>query len=160
MPANFLPTLKREIEELEAELSSDPRFVKLRKLRDVLEAYGMDALSGRPATPQVAGSKQSRHTSPDREKALALAKDLVKGRSIPTPTREIVKHAAEHGLTIPGKDPVSNMSAMLSNSPIFQSHGRSGWTLVDPAPTDADDAPSAKSDDSAEPETSVSKLFA
>lgn len=133
MPANFLPTLKREIEELEIELAADPKFVKLQKLRDVLAVYDVNPSSGALATPQASSKKPTRQVSPDRERALALAESMLEGRAVPTPTRDIVERASQSGVTIPGKDPISNMSAMLSNSDKFQSHGRTGWTLVTPA---------------------------
>jgi hypothetical protein len=46
---------------------------------------------------------------------------------------------------IGGKEPASNLSAMLSKSPWFKSHGRRGWTLADEG--DEPDATPATADD-------------
>lgn len=62
---------------------------------------------------------------------MELAELFLRNRSGPTPTREILDHIVALGGEIGGKEPVSNLSAMLSNSGRFQSHGRAGWTLID-----------------------------
>lgn len=66
--------------------------------------------------------------SPERAAILAKAKALLAGRTEPTPTIDIFEEINQE-IEIPGAVPKNNLSAMLSNSKDFTSHGRSGWTL-------------------------------
>lgn len=123
----FTDVMKKEIERLEAELETVPAFQKLKAVRIALAAYeGTTKESSQPPRKVI-----SRAVSESRERAIDLAAELIRGRIYPTPTRDIVAHVQDHGVAISGKDPVSNMSAMLSQSERFQANGRSGWTLAE-----------------------------
>jgi len=61
---------------------------------------------------------------------LNLAEKLLEGRLYPTRTADILNYLLEEGVIIEGQSPVSNLSAMLSRAPQFESHGRSGWTVI------------------------------
>lgn len=127
--AEFLSALRNEIRWIEAELRSDPRFRKWESLRSVLSLYES---SGRAESDFEENGSRSVQRSPSeaRAKALELARLFLRNRSGPTPTREIYDHIITNGGELGGKDPISNLSAMLSNSEEFQSNGRAGWTLA------------------------------
>lgn len=136
--ADFVDGLKQEITALEAQLQGDPRYLKLQSLRHVLSLYE-SGVDGKLSHPDLMLAKHhaeqsartvTRTPSESRQKALDLAQEFLMGRTAPTPTREILEHIIENGGEIGGREPVSNLSAMLSNSDLFQSHGRVGWTLI------------------------------
>lgn len=74
--------------------------------------------------------ERKRPGSPERQAILDLAKAFLAPRLYPTTTMEIFEHISRQ-MEIPGKEPRNNLSAMLSNSSEFQSHGRAGWTLAE-----------------------------
>ena len=135
MPAEFLSVLKAEIAELQAALSVDPRFQKLESLRASLAHYegqgqsesSQDVSTATAQKPKGAGRKSSEA----REKAVQLSENYLKSLpgNLPTPTRDIYEAVIEGVVEISGKDPVSNLSAMLSGHHAFNSNGRKGWTL-------------------------------
>lgn len=132
--ADFLAALKDEIGGIEAQLRVDPRFRKLESLRSVLALYEEGGMAEGPqevAAQEVAATRTvTRVPSEGRVKALELARLFLRNRVGPTPTRDIYDHIMANGGDIGGKDPVSNLSAMLSNSGEFLSNGRAGWTLA------------------------------
>ena len=142
MATDFPTALRAEIAQLEAALEADVRYRRLRELRRVLDLYPAPqppqafAPVDRQAIEALANWAHSgtnraitRRASPERAKALDVAKLFLTNRSGPTPTREIYEHLVSLGISVPGEVPVNNLSAMLSNSSEFFSHGRSGWTL-------------------------------
>lgn len=141
MASQFLTSLRAEISALEADLHRDPRYLKLRSLQDVLRLYEGGAVfdvepekiesDEGPPTVSSQGPKegQGRQPSETRVRAVALSADFIRGRMSPTPTRELYSMLVEHGVEIGGKEPVSNLSAILSKSERFKSIGRSGWLL-------------------------------
>lgn len=162
---SFVAALKAEIANLEAELERSVTYIRLQEVRRMLALYERDQPGElrRPISPprqslaaQIAHvnriystkaeairAAQSpftiRRGSPERAKALEAARLFLINRvGDPTPTAAIYDHIAGLGIEIGGNDPRNNLSAMLSNSPIFQSHGRAGWTL---ASADDDNAP-------------------
>lgn len=152
---SFVAALKTEIANLEAELERSLPYIRLQEARRMLALYEDDRtvsvkrqgpqyenlaeqiadFANRLATPKTSPFT-SRRGSPERAKALEAARlFLVNRTGEPTTTAAIFEHVAGLGIEIGGKDPQNNLSAMLSNSPIFQSHGRSGWTLASPTQT-------------------------
>ncbi|MCO5081558.1 MAG: hypothetical protein M9955_07850 [Rhizobiaceae bacterium] len=132
-----MDALKAEIDEIERELAADPRQAKLRSLREVLALYDVsgearDGWAPVAENSPVAPRTVTRAPSEARSKAMELAEFFLRNRAGPTPTREILDYIVMFGGEVGGKDPVSNLSAMLSNSGLFQSHGRAGWTITDP----------------------------
>jgi hypothetical protein len=77
-------------------------------------------------SPRAPGRKRS----PEREAALREAAEFLQGKSMPVKTAEIFEMLEFKNITVGGDDPKSNLSAMLSNSDAFISHGRAGWTLA------------------------------
>lgn len=160
MSSDFYRALEAEIAGLEASLNADPRFKKLNQLRRVRELYEHDPAPGVRPDAKTAPedfrpfhqdlklqmpdrlppqNKGGRRVSPERLKAMAYARELLGSRTIPTRTADILDYLEDHGVKIGGVDPLSNLSAMLSNTSGFKSHGRSGWTL-DPLPENAEAA--------------------
>ncbi|MGX1741084.1 hypothetical protein ACWIEX_05950 [Bosea sp. NPDC055353] len=153
---SFVAALKAEIANLEAELERSLTYIRLQEARRMLALYEKD----QPAEPKRRSPQidnlaaqladvakryqnslatiqkhqspfQVRRGSPERAKALEAARLFLLNRvDEPTPTAAIYDHILQLGIEIGGNDPRNNLSAMLSNSPIFQSHGRAGWTLA------------------------------
>ena len=143
MAEQFLTALKDEITVLEKDLASDPRFQKLQTLRDALALYeGREAATSDSSVAHIQPTKRlTRKPSESREKAVKLAFDYARGLNHrdPVPTRVIYEDAIKGVVEIGGQDPVSNLSAMLSGSPLFNSNGRKGWTLVERDNADSDE---------------------
>jgi hypothetical protein len=133
---DFLDHLKAEILALERSLEADPRWVKLRELRNIEGLYEDGAVSiadgdspgfidrpvRRPAT---------RVSSPETQRVIDESTKLLAGQQSPMPIREMFHEIVEvRGCRIGGRDPVNGLSAILSRSGGFRSHGRSGWTLA------------------------------
>jgi hypothetical protein len=133
----FIDHLKAEIQELERLLEADPRFVKLRELRRIQHLYETerrlatetdspsDALRSprRPATREI---------TPETKLVMEEAEKFLAGQIRPIPLRDMYHEIVEvRGCHIGGKDPINGLSAILSRSPQFVSHGRSGWTLAE-----------------------------
>lgn len=157
MTQDLVSALEAEIESLEAELREDIRFVRLQTLRQALALYvdpdaALDQLraaglsvvqSGqvsRGSTPgrqnrvnfstlTAAQRNAGRRTSVEKSQAMDAAAMLLRNRSGPVPTREILDHLIDYGIDIGGSSPLNNLSATLSNSDRFKSLGRNGWVL-------------------------------
>lgn len=136
MPADFINALREEIGDLEKALAADPRHMKLRELRRV-EALYAEPTRASFSTVRTSAST-GRSPSPERIEVLKHVAQFLAGRSAPTPTAELYE-AISLMVNIPGASPRNNLSAMLSNSPDFRTHGRSGWTLVSKLPEAPDD---------------------
>jgi len=136
---SFVEALAAEIDGIEAELSADPRFIKLNELKRLRELYSQENartevnVLQRLKFPTPARAYGGRTPSPERQGILDAAKAYLVGRNHPTPTSEIYD-AIRGSVNIPGTNPKNNLSAMLSNSTEFQSHGRVGWTLTPKTP--------------------------
>lgn len=126
---DFAQILRSEIESLEAEISNDPRYKKVESLKNVLALYDSSGKDSDGEPQQGPLRTVTRVPSETRARAMELAELFLRNRAGPTPTRDILDHILSHGGEIGGREPVSNLSAMLSNSGTFQSHGRIGWTL-------------------------------
>jgi len=138
--ADFAAALMAEIASLESDLEHDFRYVRLRELRRIYHLYGNPIADTSPATapgqePSTTERTQQRQTvrqlSPDRERALTAAKDYVTGLDRVVPTREILEYLVQNRINVGGASPLNNLSAMISTSGVFQSHGRKGWTMKD-----------------------------
>lgn len=74
-----------------------------------------------------------------RQRVLEDAENILRGRTEPTKTADLYDNLVAAGHEIGGDDPKNNLSAMLSKSPLFRSHKRAGWTLVESQSTAPDD---------------------
>ncbi len=168
MSTGFKEALEREISDLEKSLEADPRFIKLRELQRVAGLYTPGAqiadafkmavgsltggirvvgtggvsharafANGGEAVP-IADS-QRRMQALTRQRVLEDAENILRGRTEPTKTTDLYDDLIAAGHEIGGDDPKNNLSAMLSKSPLFRSHKRAGWTLVESQSTAPDD---------------------
>ncbi len=145
MADSFKSALDAEITEIEGELERDPRFLKLRELKQLRSRfYSQDGFGVGTPSPSTNGpgvvtvTPRIRRPVPDRDRILALSQAIIELSVEPVPTSEIYKDLGEQGITIPGEKPVNNLSAILSNSGLFTANGRRGWTMRkagDPAGT-------------------------
>ena len=164
MSRDLMDAVKAEIARLEKELEHDLRYRCLEHLRHVLALYGeasadvASAVSRGEVVERAADSAAraaTRHRrvhrlpSPERARAMLAAKDFLVDRVNPISTRAIMEHLNSLGIEVPGIKPLNNLSAMLSNTDDFESHGRKGWTVRQPAASDDD----AKPDDNSTPES-------
>ena len=135
----FVEALKAEITELEDQLARDPRYRQLQQLKRVLPLY-----ENAPSTPPARAASPSRVRSSGAPSASADAKNAVRQvlarTAWPVATRDIVKALAARGVEIGGRVPQNTLSALLSKSDAFVSHGRSGWTLAVPDGHDTEKA--------------------
>lgn len=136
MSADLINAVNGEIATLETDLRRDPRYRKLEQLKALRALYtGEQAQAPAPNHPrrtarQVNPIPRRRSGSPERQAILEKARAFLTGRNTLVPTMDIFE-AISQEMVIPGKVPRNNLSAMLSNSDWFVSHGRSGWTLAE-----------------------------
>ena len=131
----FLSALKDEIATLEKALAEDKRYIRLRHLERALELYrdaeseASTVSSGAIISSTPAARTSVRQTSSERERALVLARTYIDRMGRIVPTREILDHLVAQDVDLGGSSPLNNLSALISTSGFFQSHGRSGWTI-------------------------------
>ena len=127
----FVETLKVEIAGLEDQLARDPRYQQLQQLKRVLPFY-----ENAPSTPPTRAESPSRVRSSGAPSASDEIKNAARqglvGATRPVRTRDIVMRLTERGVKIGGRVPQNTLSALLSKSDAFLSHGRSGWALSVP----------------------------
>jgi hypothetical protein len=128
--ADFAEALRTEIATLESELERDVRYVRLRELRRICHLYGnsRDALLATAVYPEQFKAEPRRwptvrQSSPNREHALAAAKEYVASLKRVVPTREIMEHIEAKGIDVGGAIPLNNLSAMISTSGAFRVMG-------------------------------------
>ncbi len=106
------------------------------------DASGVSEVSGAYATEQAEiksenipiisklNSQRRRQTSEQTKRIKEVVADIIsKSGGGPVRTQHLVLMIESRGLKINGKNSVSSLSALLSNSEEFIPHGRSGWTL-------------------------------
>lgn len=143
---DFKAAIDKEIEAIEASLkaSPDPRLVKLHELQRLRSLYSDEATppSSTPLSNSVASlgharrKPRGRRMSPERQKAIDAAKEILRGETEPMKTAALYRRVAAEGIELGGKDPASNFSALLYHHKEFRSHGRAGWTLAKVATSD------------------------
>ena len=124
----FVAALKAEIADLERQLHADPRYVKVNELKRVMALYVSPHDAPRKRTAAPSGSRPL--ASGAAAAILGVAKEILAGRTEPTPTQEIMETLGERGVHVGGSVPKNSVSSNLSKSEDFISHGRSGWTLA------------------------------
>lgn len=139
MPDSFLEALDAEIADLENELARNPAYLKLCEAKRLRALYGGDgdgyterAMLFTPPQPKAGQAQRKRRTSSNRQAILDGAVEIIGPRgSDPTKTADVLDELIAKGIEVPGNTPRNSLSAMLSTSDLFVSHGRSGWTLVE-----------------------------
>jgi len=154
--SEFLPALNAEIAALERDISNnpDPRVLKLAELRRVKSLYEHGPAKTLPQPKPIPDdwvrfARQSTQEPSTHQRILAETSGFLRiFDNRPVPLGKLYDHLLHRGITIGGKTPKNTLSAILSNSDLFEAHGRSGWTLARPKEKDATDdllsrAPSA-----------------
>jgi hypothetical protein len=140
MSTQFVQALDSEIAQLKAELGRDPRYLKLRELERVRKLYTDEAAPAQVSSNGFAPSHKGtsgRTQSPQTKQALDAAERILRDRPtgmfppVPMPIAHLLRRIEHAGIEITGQNPRNTLSAMLSNSPRFRSHGRIGWTLAE-----------------------------
>jgi hypothetical protein len=134
--------LDGEISDLQAALAKDPRYLRLQQLQRLREDYLSLPLVAAQAPHQsnsesvartdgqeAEARSPGRRRSPEREGALRETRSLLAGKTEPTRISDIDEHLERKGIRLNGNDPLNNLSALLSTSGYFTSHGKQGWTL-------------------------------
>ena len=138
---SFVDALKSEIADLERQLEADPTYIKLREAKRLLATYTDASASGTVVSRSSSIKANSTltttgYTRPSASGVSALivatASKALAGRERPTSTKEIMAILASENVPVGGQNPQNVVSSLLSKSPEFISHGRSGWTLVVP----------------------------
>lgn len=137
MTADFMSNVRAEIEALEAELAGNTIYRKIKALRAALREYELGESPRRSSTGMGSGKTVAmerrspvRRTSPEREQAVEFVRNYINDRTSPTPIRELFDAMLRAGIELGGKNPINNLSAILSMNDEFVSHGRSGWVLA------------------------------
>jgi hypothetical protein len=136
--SDFGKTLLAEIEGLAADIADnpDPRYAKLEKLYEAAALYGLSVgiRAIRETAENVRAAQRvisrQRSSSASRQAILDRAKEIIGEADTPVATATLFEIISEE-MEIPGTNPKNNLSAMLSNSDEFVSHGRAGWTLAE-----------------------------
>lgn len=137
---NFLDQTKAELRALEEELEADPRYLKAKALREVIRLYGgpasePESAESRPTfVPRPKPVQRPRPVDSHRVAILDAVREVLIALNQPYPvkTAEIFDLLPDEIVqSIPGKEPKSNLSAMIHNSKRFRSHGREGWMLLE-----------------------------
>lgn len=137
MSDSFLRALDVEIADLERDLASNPTYLKLceaTRLRAMYDQSANHERSDASMTPDSAaqGGTRKRSVSPSRQAIVDGVLEILRYRDgYPTKTAHILDKLSAKGISVPGTNPKNNLSAMLSNSDLFVSHGRVGWTLAE-----------------------------
>lgn len=135
MDPQIIKALTAERKELQKKLKEAEALQRrLRAVESLLAAYGVEMANGKE-TSKIEGGQGSEKGKKVLSKytateALNIIRDYIKGKQHPTPTKELLHLIQSHGFIVRGKNPVTNLSAVLSRSPQFQSLGRSGWVYT------------------------------
>ena len=115
-----LARLQREIARLESQLFiAKGRATKLEHYLEVASEYGEDADSETRAFRQ---ENAKRHLT-------EIAIEILREEKKPLRTRDLIERIEKLGILVPGKDPVANLSSMLSRSDELMADRTAGWSL-------------------------------
>jgi hypothetical protein len=146
MAHDFIKAMDDEIAGLEAELARNPRYVKLKELRRLQALYAEEAIpNARASGRRAVRTKTGRRASPQRQAIIDSAAGILRAHldqhlpTLPMSTPNLLALLTASGVKVTGKNPRNNLSAILSASEQFESHGRAGWTLAAPENTETAD---------------------
>jgi hypothetical protein len=136
--ANLVQTLRAELSALEADLSSDPRYRKIERIRALLAEYedvgpNSSRYDSEPYAPRRERTR-SHDTKAERVRETIreiLTKDGDSHRS------SFLKVLTERGVMGDEKDPMASLAAYLSDFKEFQSLGGGRWALATPPTNEA-----------------------
>lgn len=134
--SDFIKALENEATALKAELSRDPRYVKLQEVRRLLALYTGQHSAAAPASLAVAQGDARPAPAPRPVSsgvsldAVNATRDMLKSRNTPMLTREILDHLEGLGIKFGGSSAQATLASILSRTPEFESKGgRVGWVL-------------------------------
>jgi len=147
--------LEQEVARLEGELRHVPAFEQWRAARALLDIY--KGANNKPAAeapaPDRAPPRPRARPATTSDRILEATTDFLRGRTVATPTVEILEELTRRGIEVGGTVPRNSLSSLLSRADEFESQGRAGWTLksaeADRAHETADDANPTKETSSA-----------
>ena len=139
------PSVMIDLPAIDAEIAQTRR--KLLALEALAAVYrgepstASQVLRARPAREHVKVPASAMLQSYDRTgrprknaETVAEAERLIRANNgVPMPTVDLLKLLEDADFKINGDNPQNNLSAMLSNSGLFQANGREGWTLKRPS---------------------------
>lgn len=133
MSADIIKALDTEIRALETALEADPKYKRLRALREARSLY--DEEEGIVSMIAKGSWRKATTISKRRSEATqaiieAVTEILADAGPRLVRTTELVDRLEAQGIHIPGQAPVNNLSAILSYSKQFRANGRLGWRLV------------------------------
>ncbi len=138
--STIIAVLRQERKQLELKLAA------ISALLAQYEAKSTDSAAAHnraeAAVGKVGGHAVAQAVGIAADTILDAAADVIRGRSAPMKTADIFNVLVKKGIPIKGKNPQNTLSARLSNSPRFKSHGRQGWTLV----ADSNSAPAGNTE--------------
>ena len=150
-----LKTLSLQAEQLRKQHEAVER--KVAAVTAILVAYGAkeapvrERLRERQRPPSRvfdhAGRLNLEQLSKAVDPVLEAVVRLLTGAAEPIRTADIFAALESRGIKLMGKNPQNTLSARLSNSPRFKSHGRRGWTLVGDVLEAADEDESSAASD-------------
>jgi hypothetical protein len=122
---DFLDAIKAEIAALT---------LKLRELDHVRALYENQENNNKiplPAANQEndASIQRKRKSSSMTELVIEKTKEFLLSKDTPIRTVDILNHLNSIGTIFGGAVPQNTLSAVLSRSELFESHGKSGWVL-------------------------------
>lgn len=126
-----LDETERRIAQLRAELvAQEERASKIRAYLELAQLYNTPRRQPDVAT-QTSDSAPSRRTDGGvTGRTVAAVEAMLRAEQKPILTRVLFKRLAdEHGIEIGGKEPVANLSGILSRSGKFVNDRIEGWSL-------------------------------
>jgi hypothetical protein len=124
---NVVATLSRELGQLEAELRGDPRYVKIKQIKELLDLYKVsESANGRR---QPAESRTGKRPESKATKIRAAITSLLTNKDS-THRKDILNHLTKLGLMGNEKDPMASLAAYLSAwKDLFAFDGKGNWSL-------------------------------
>jgi hypothetical protein len=107
---------------------------RLEHIRGLIKTYEAPQ-EGMAATPPMApilsrSPKATSRVEKGVQTRAACEEIITRAGGEPVPTKQLLAQLADMGIVVGGKNPVSNLAAMLSTSDGFEPVGRKGWVLA------------------------------
>lgn len=124
---NVVATLRRELGQLEAELRDDPRYAKVKQIKELLALYKLSETANGVPSPRESDVNQRPESK--ATKIRAAITDLLTKKST-VHRAAILDHLTKLGLMGNEKDPMAALAAYLSGwKDIFDFDGKGNWSL-------------------------------
>jgi hypothetical protein len=123
----FVTALHRELSALEAELTADPRYQKLAKIRELLGIYKV-ADTPAPIGPSLAAELPT-ETASKAERIRAETRAFIERSGGVAHRHDILRHLLQLGIMGKERQPMASFAAYLSEMKEFESVGNGKWTV-------------------------------